>query len=649
MLVRPRRWLSALVAGVIALSAVAPTFAQPANSGGSAAVSHVLLISVDGMHAIDLENYIAKNPNSTLATLAGRGVRYPNAQTTSPSDSFPGMLALATGGTSKSTGVYYDDSYDRNLVAPVILGGDPTNVTCTPGSAANPRGTEVLLDETADKDLKRLDGGGGINTQALPRDPVTCAPVWPHSFVRVNTIFEVLKSHGYQTAWSDKHQAYDLLNGPSGNGIDDLYSPEVAAPIDVGSLKGLDPVSSETAIQAYDGVKVQAVINEIDGLDHSGTKKVGVPTILGMNFQTVSALQKVTKDAVTGQPGGYLDAAGTPTPLLQGGLDFVDQSLGRMVSELKSQGLYDSTVIIVTAKHGQAPIDPSKTAKIGDPISPVIDSVQKGLVAQLTTDDVALIWLTDSSKANAVAAALRKAGSSIGISNDNQVLVGDTLHAMFGDPATSATAQTREPDVVVTPNNGVIYTHSKAKIAEHGGFGGDNANVALLISGTGLDGTVDKSAVSTTQVAPTILALFGINPAELQAVQLERTAVLPTIPSTGFAYAPFAFAGSAAGNLTGNHGGSFADYTIPSPAGAAMTLTLSYSPVDVTQLGGVGFNVWQNGTELASVTALSTSQAKGVVATPPTATFTPSASGGPVLVQIFNYSSGTISYSLTHS
>src|SRR5215469_11361665 len=93
----------------LALGALAPeAFAAPKGP----TYDHVLMISVDGLHAIDLSNYIAANPMSTLATLAATGVRYPNALTTAPSDSFPGLLAPTTGGTSKSTGVFYDDSYD---------------------------------------------------------------------------------------------------------------------------------------------------------------------------------------------------------------------------------------------------------------------------------------------------------------------------------------------------------------------------------------------------------------------------------------------------------------------------------------------------------------------------------------------------------
>src|SRR5271165_2302271 len=74
---------------------------------------HVLLISVDGMHAIDLKNWIASHPYSNFARLAAHGVQYPGAYTTGPSDSYPGMLAQVTGGTPKTAGLFYDDSYDR--------------------------------------------------------------------------------------------------------------------------------------------------------------------------------------------------------------------------------------------------------------------------------------------------------------------------------------------------------------------------------------------------------------------------------------------------------------------------------------------------------------------------------------------------------
>jgi hypothetical protein len=178
---------------------------------------HVLLISVDGLHAVDLENCVATNLCPSLATLTNHAVVYPNASTTKPSDSFPGLLAQITGGTPKTHGVFYDDSYDRTLFAPA---GNPPQ-PCKSGP-----GTEMNIAEPVDKNLHSIDGGvpaalTGLNS-AVAIDPNNlpgrlvhgfCAPVWPHNLVRANTIFAVIHGHGWRTAWSDKHPAYDIING----------------------------------------------------------------------------------------------------------------------------------------------------------------------------------------------------------------------------------------------------------------------------------------------------------------------------------------------------------------------------------------------------------------------------------------------------
>lgn len=60
--------------------------------------------------------------------------------------------------------------------------------------------------------------------------------------------------------------------------------------------------------QQYDHDKVEAVLNEIKGLDHSGRSRVGTPALFGMNFQSVSTAQKLPSS--DGKTGGY-DATGT--------------------------------------------------------------------------------------------------------------------------------------------------------------------------------------------------------------------------------------------------------------------------------------------------------------------------------------------------
>ncbi len=461
-------------------------------------IKRVLLISVDGLHALDLTTYVAGHPGSTLAQLTRHGTTFPNASSAKPSDSYPGLLAIITGGSPRSTGVFYDDSYDR-LLSP-------------PGSDCTTRGTEVVYDESIDFDLTRLDGGGGIDPAALPRDGAHgCTPVYPHQFLRVNTIFEVAKGAGLRTAWSDKHPSYELVNGPSGHGVDDLYTPEIASDAPGGG----DWTTNITDAEVYDDFKVQAIINEIEGKDHTGSASMGVPGLFGMNFQEVSVGQKTA---------GYMDGAGTPSAGLRDALDHTDASLGRMVSALKRQGLYESTLIIVSAKHGQAPIDPT-TRRIVDSkrIPGIVNGVQTGLVAQATEDDIALLWLTDQSKTTAAVAALNTNQSQASIAS---VLSGTSLTALFQDPLHDS----RTPDIVALVQPGVIYTKPTAtKLAEHGGFNHEDTNVPILVSAPGLHGGTIPTPVETTQIAPTILAVLGLDPLALDAVRLEGTSLLPLL------------------------------------------------------------------------------------------------------------------------
>jgi hypothetical protein len=66
------------------------------------------------------------------------------------------------------------------------------------------------------------------------------------------------------------------------------------------------------------------------------------------------------------------------------------------------------------------------------------------------------------------------------------------------------------------------------KIAEHGGDNAQDRHVPILVSGGPVGaGGLNGSAVETTQIAPTILQLLGLDPNALKAVQLEHTQLLP--------------------------------------------------------------------------------------------------------------------------
>ena len=468
--------------------------------------NHVLLLSVDGLHAGDLERFVDTHPQSALAWLTARGRTYTHASATKPSDSFPGLLAMATGGTPRSTGVYYDDGYDRTLAAAG---------TCTPGARVQWK---------QNLDVLPFSFTTTIDPAKLPQDPANnCARVWPHQFPRVNNIFELVRAAGGRTAWSDKHPAYEVLNGPSGTGIDDLYTPEITSP------SGVTTTNSFAMTMAYDDLKVAAIVNEIKGFDHTGTQQVGVPTVFGMNFQAVSVGQKLKVEQVLTAPaltGGYLDASGTPSTGLQTTLEHTDASIGLMVSALYEQGLLKSTVIIVSAKHGNSPVDPATLVRVNPTaISNLVNSVAPGL-ALLSADTGPLIWLKDQTKTEEVVAALT-ASMTDGVNPARiaGILAGADLAAMFADPQTDS----RAPDIILQSIPGTVFTTSATKIADHGGFGDDDVHVALLVTNPGMHWrarTIDDP-VETRQIACTILKALGIDCAGLMSEQIEPSKSLP--------------------------------------------------------------------------------------------------------------------------
>ncbi|WP_433305344.1 alkaline phosphatase family protein [Actinoplanes sp. CA-030573] len=86
---------------VLGLLAATPATAAPARAHPSS-TSHVLLLSIDGLHQQDLDWYVRTHPRSSLARLVSSGTGYRNAVTPFPSDSFPGMLAQVTGGDPRT-------------------------------------------------------------------------------------------------------------------------------------------------------------------------------------------------------------------------------------------------------------------------------------------------------------------------------------------------------------------------------------------------------------------------------------------------------------------------------------------------------------------------------------------------------------------
>jgi|SRR5579871_419657 len=549
---------------VAAIAFAIPVLMAPqARSQPSPINRHVLLISIDGMHAVDYLNCVNGGYCPNLAALGKTGVNYTRTTTSQPSDSFPGLMALVTGGTPKTVGAFYDVAYDRILAPPQkTTGNGLAGGTCTQGKA---NGTTTEFEEGVELDQTKLNGGGpysltdggikAIDPTRLPRDPFNgCNPVYPWNFIRTNTIYGVAHAAGLYTAWSDKHAVYAAVGGPTGSSaqpnVDDYYSPEVNSnAIAIPGLKTADGLSCSVGnpatppdnnggdwttsfqnIRCYDQLKVNAILNEIQGKSHLGGKGQ-VPNLFGMNFQAVSVGQKLIENGVK---GGYTDAAGTPTADMKTEIMFVDAAIGQMVEQLQDEGLLATTAIIITAKHGQSPIDTHRFMEIKSTspanllaaanLLPASESPLTPGGIGPTEDDISQLWLVPGANVLSAVAILENNAAAAGI---GQIFYGPSLETMFNAPGLPPNGDSRTPDIIVQPNVGVVYSGSSSKQSEHGGFAHDDTNVMLLVSNPAFHACTVTSLVETKQIAPTILQALGLNPQSLDAVQQEGTPILP--------------------------------------------------------------------------------------------------------------------------
>lgn len=561
------------VAGALALlssiNSVAQKSAAHKNPAlGSGSIQHVLLLSIDGMHAIDFYNCShgvaganggqAYCPN--MATLSQTAVNYVNTESSKPSDSFPGIAALASGGTPRTTGMYYDVAYDRSLDPPAeATGTGLAGGTCTP--YGTPAGTTTDFDQGVDYNDTLLNGGapgaalteGGvasIDPMHLERDPAQgCAPVYPWNFIRINTLFGVIKAAGGYTAWIDKHPSYSVVGGPGGNGLNDYFSPEVSSTVvplpGVTTLDGVpcDPIRDKVGvsawngsfdnIQCYDAIKVYGLLNQIAGKTHSGAPAM-VPTVFGMNFQSVYVGQSVNEAGVAA--GGYKNAIGVPSAKLLGEIEYVDTAIGIIVNALKGAGIYNNTLVIITAKHGDSPIDPTRYVADGtgtpatllamNNMIPYSESPLNTTGIGATEDDVSVIWLKKGVSVNAAAKLLESNAAAIGM---GEVFWGPSVAVNYNIAGLGPGEDPRTPDLIVTPNVGVTYSGSTSMIGDHGGFGHDDTNVMMLVANPNFTPQIVSALVATRQVAPTIVQALGLDPSLLDSVQLEGTPVLAEV------------------------------------------------------------------------------------------------------------------------
>jgi arylsulfatase A-like enzyme len=253
-----------------------------------------------------------------------------------------------------------------------------------------------------------------------------------------------------------------------------------------------------------------------------------------MNFQSVYVGESVNEAGVA--VGGYKNAAAVPGSELLGEIEYIDTAIGEIIGALKTASIYNNTLVIITAKHGESPIDPTRyvadgtdtpATLLGDLI-PYSESPLNTTGIGATEDDVSVLWLKKGVNVETAVQMLETDAAEIGM---GEILYGSTLAPNYNVGGLEPGEDSRSPDIIVTPNIGVTYSNSTSMIGDHGGFAHDDTNVMLLVANPGFAAQTVSAETATIQVAPTILSALGLNPAALQAVQMEGTPVLAEVAS----------------------------------------------------------------------------------------------------------------------
>lgn len=461
-----------------------------AAADNGALYKHVVVLSFDGMHQSDLVYYVKTFPQSAFASILTSSIEFTNAKASSPSDSFPATAAIFTGASSRTHGLYYDVSYDKALYA---AGSD----------CKGTQGTVVAWDESVDLNPELLNAGGSLNVSTFPLKKTTwgaCLPVYPYDWPLVNTVFEVVRQSGLVTAYADKHPSYTWVNGPSGLGLSQSFFPEVAS------------ISGEAATEGFDDLHWSAITNWTMGLNYDGTSGFSTPAFYATNFQALTSAES---------SAGY-NADLTPSNNLTQAYRQLDAKLADFITTMKAAGTYSDTLLILTAKQGQSPIDPATINIISDVALANATGVS---IEQASADDGAVIWLTNPTEAASAKAGLLADAVALGI---EKVWIGEEIRANGLGNAFSS----RTPDVIVIAKAGVIYgTVGSGTKAQHGGMNFDDKQVPLIVHSPSFTGAVQNTEyVSTRQIPTTILKALGLDPLLLAGARAEGTVVLPGVP-----------------------------------------------------------------------------------------------------------------------
>jgi predicted AlkP superfamily pyrophosphatase or phosphodiesterase len=216
-----------------------------------------------------------------------------------------------------------------------------------------------------------------------------------------------------------------------------------------------------------------------------------------------------------------------------------DKQLGRLITALRNRGILDQTVFIITSDHGMV----RNTYQIDD--NAIKQAVREAGGDYLfhVGGNSGYIWLRNPSTAPAVAQHLVDTIAHAPIAHYQTVESGKyVFHPVprtgtLVEPSLEAAHQyllgtfagPLAPDVALTFEENTITRVYKDAHGEHGGATWGAQQIPLVIAGPGVKpGVQSQFPARLIDVAPTVLALLGIEPTNMDGVILADALKAPT-------------------------------------------------------------------------------------------------------------------------
>jgi arylsulfatase A-like enzyme len=312
---------------------------------------------------------------------------------------------------------------------------------------------------------------------------------------------------------------------------------------------------------AYDTTKLPAVLYPLDS-DRYVTGKD--PEHLGGDVWAADAAVEIMRndptwngifvtlpgvDKAAHMWGGTLDPGptgpdGDPMTHMEAATAEADEQVGKIIAELKAQGEYDNTLVVLTADHGSVAGrhfygklvaerdygyynwyygDPENDDVYDQPQDALLPLVNTGNVGLSYSDSMLRVWLKDQSSAKVAEAAaametmagvtavwrrdgdhftrvspvrwgrMHSKGERVWFARKAQELV-DTEAATYG------------PDLIATLPDDTTYSVA----GDHGGIQRDAQRIPIVFAGAGLSGRDLHVGFRSVDIMPTILRAMGI-------------------------------------------------------------------------------------------------------------------------------------------